>query len=245
MIADAEGIDLDRGTMAKLMVLERFHEEQFRALHRWQGAQGGFPSEIASLEDSIRANREELSADLRKWVDDAETREWLEMEPTLTETNLAPYFHLARESVGVKGAGARRLSPEQQEMLGKLRSTSETVRGRAAERVGSRPWEEIVGTYDALWSRVQANSRAREALAGLFELAYRNLEAGKRLVAGLGTQQETTLDADVVPRLARIRQEHEELCGEVEGQVQQWAQSQHQPLANAAKSVLQTIMRRK
>jgi len=243
-LSEFEGIQLDHGILAKLMVLERFHEDRFNDIYVWQAEQDGIPEEIAKLESAVSSPEGETDTEdeayRRIWLDDPDLRAWLQMEPRLGGRNLAPYFYLARESLRVKAAGVRRLSQEQQELFASLQAPSKAVRQKAAEQLATMPDDQILTVYDALWVRVAANPKGSTALDGLIELAYRHEGSARRLLENLSGLSPANISRKIVPSIGMIDQHHPGLTDEVSKQLLVWVESGQSALSKAAKAVLKS-----
>ena len=247
-LGKAEGIDLVQGILAKLMILERFHRDRFEELYKWQVEQQGVPVQIARLEDAVRKGKTKTIKDealFTIWLGDSDLKKWLNLDPPLAQKNLAPYFHLARESLKVKLPGGRRLSQEQQELFAALQSGSRTAQQNAAKVLASKPDNEVFAVYDALWARVETNPKESKALDGLMELAYRHEGSARRLLGGFQKLSPASIDSGTVPRFAKICQCHPGLKGAVNAQISTWAESGHRGLAEAAQAVLKVMLKRK
>ena len=241
-LSEAEEMQLDHAVLAKLMVLERFHKGRFEDLYEWQSEQHGVPEQLVECEADIRDAAGDLNPedhkDLQVWLGDPDLRAWLRLEPPLAGKNLAPYFHLARESFTLKAAGGRRLSQEQQEIFALLQSGSRAARRTAANRLAGKPDQEIYPIYDAVWSRVKPNPRESNALNALFEVAYIHEGSARRLLSSFGKLSPGSIEGTTVPRFAKIGQHHQGLVKEIDDQISTWAKSTNKSLATAAEAVL-------
>jgi predicted KAP-like P-loop ATPase len=241
-LSEAEGMALEYGVLAKLMVLERFHKDRFEDLYEWQIEQHGVPMQLTERETAVRDATGEPGAEDRErfsiWLGDPDLLAWLRLDPPLSGTNLAPYFYLARESFALKAAGGRRLSQEQQEIFALLQSTSRAVQQKVAQRLAAKPAEEIYPVYDALWSRVEVSPRESDVLNALFEVAYLHEGSARRLLDSFGKLPPASIAGRAVPRFARIGQHHPALVEDVDVQILSWSKSTNEGLASAAQAVL-------
>lgn len=243
-LGSSSGISLDKGVLAKLMILERFHQEQFKQLYDWQSAQDGLPEEIKELEEIARATTK--SGDSKKksfqsWLDDPDLRSWLRMEPSLVNKNLLPYYHLARESVTLKMSEGRRLSQEQQELLRKLLSKSQAVVKSAAKTLVQKPDNEIFVIYDTLWGQIREQPGDPYPLNGAYETSLLHEGVAQRFIAGLQSISPGGINIKLVPRLGQISQSHASLKTQVADLLKAWSQSSDKKIANAARVFLKRI----
>jgi predicted KAP-like P-loop ATPase len=241
-LAQTEGIRFEHGILAKIMVLERFHRDRFEELYKWQAEQHGVPGQITTLEIAIndtkgKENKGEESY-FAIWLGDPDLRDWLRLDPPLADTNLGPYFHLARESLKVKLTGGRRLSQEQQELFAALQSGSRAAQQNSARLLSKKTADEIYSVYEALWSRVEVHPHKSKALDGLIELAYVHEGTAKRLLKELQKLSPVNIEASIVPRVGQISQHHPQLTSELNAQLSAWAQSSAKTVAKAAEAVL-------
>jgi len=189
-MAQTIGTTLEPTILAKLMILERFHEERFKELFRWQSQQDGIPAQLQRLEAEIgsrltSSEDSELSDEEKLWLADPDLRRWLDLNPPLSEVNLSPYFRLARETLRATSQAGRKLPEELQQLLANLLSDSDATRKAAAKKAGRKPYAEVISLFDTLWSRALSPPRRENALAGLFEWANQNEEIAKRLIQEL------------------------------------------------------------
>ena len=157
-LAQARNVSLDMAIMAKLMVLEYFHETTFRELFVWQRAGGGFATELGPLEDNARQPTEANAGE--GWLADPGLVTWLALEPPLAGTNLEPYYSAARDRVQFSLDTPRRLTPRLQEILGNLRSESAAVRQGATTTAAELPDEDFRALNDVLLDQFQRDPRA-------------------------------------------------------------------------------------
>jgi hypothetical protein len=182
-MAQAMDVSLEPTVLAKLMILERFHEERFKELFRWQSQQDGVPSQLQRLEEA--AEETELSDDEKLWLADPDLRAWLALTPQLSDVNLSPYFRLARETLRATSQAGRKLPEELQHLLANLLSDSDTNRKAAAKSAGDKPYAEAVPLFDTLWSRALSSPKRENALEGLFEWASQDEHVARRLIQEL------------------------------------------------------------
>jgi hypothetical protein len=159
--AERRQVDLKAGVLAKLMVLEELAFPRFEQLFNWQLEQDGQPQQLAAAERAVRAGGSptELSEDAKSWVEEPLTKAWLELEPSLTEVSLAPYFFFARDRLS-PAAPAARLSPGLQELVGRLCTDVGPRRKTAVVEFQSISPEEQRGVYAAILERVMADPAA-------------------------------------------------------------------------------------
>lgn len=241
-LAQIRNINLDMAVMAKLMVLEYFHETAFRELFGWQRGGGGFAAELGPLEE--RARRP-IEGHAEGWLADPGLVTWLALEPPLAGTNLEPYYSAARDRVQLALDTPRRLTPQLQEILGNLRSESAAVRRQALTTAAELPDEGFRALYDVLLDQFQRDPRAIGEQIGtlILTLAQRRPAFTPALVRALqrtppqriqpafAVSLATTFPRDAIPE-------------EVRGLLREWVKLENAPgLARAAQQALDGLAR--
>ena len=121
-MATAKGITLNRGILAKIMMLEHFRQEKYRILSQYH-ADGVLKEELELIETKGIENANLL----KDWNGDAWLNNWVKNEPHLAKVDLSPYFYFTRDALSVHySSNVRKLSPHVQDLFKKLSSKSET-----------------------------------------------------------------------------------------------------------------------
>jgi predicted KAP-like P-loop ATPase len=122
-MATAKGIKLNRGILAKIMMLEHFRQEKYRLLSQYH-ADGTLKEEL----ELIETKGLEKASLLKDWNGDAWLNNWVKNEPYLAKTDLSPYFYFTRDALSVHySSNVRKLSPKAQELFKNLSSKSEAL----------------------------------------------------------------------------------------------------------------------
>lgn len=95
-IARARGAGLEPDALAKLMVLEQVHEDEFKELVTW-AAQGVVREKLAAVESG------QLTG-IENWAT-PQLKRWAELEPPLADTSLRPYLELAATLLAIPFTG--------------------------------------------------------------------------------------------------------------------------------------------
>jgi predicted KAP-like P-loop ATPase len=193
--AAARGVDLDAAVLAKLMILEYLHEVQFRTLFEWQAVSDGRPPELAAAERAV-AEGEEPGSEAGAFADPA-LRTWLQLDPTLADVDLQPYFYFSRDRIEITAPG-RRLPRELQEVLARLESESDTFRAEAIEKAVQLPEGELRALYEALSDRYLRVPSAPHLGDSLIDIAAGRQELAPALISVLSAVQPVS----IVPRVA-------------------------------------------
>jgi hypothetical protein len=129
-------MSLNADKLAKLMVLERLlHPEHFEQVFTWQlAADTGAPKELWLAEQVARGETPpDVPTEVREWVAQPKVSNWLRLEPSLADINLAPYFTFSRDRLTAL-ITAPRLSAELQRLLRKLQDGKvDPLRAKAVE----------------------------------------------------------------------------------------------------------------
>lgn len=236
-MAQAMDVSLEPTVLAKLMILERFHEERFKELFRWQIQQDGVPSQLQRLE--AEADEEtELSDDEKLWLADPDLRAWLALTPQLSDVNLSPYFRLARETLRATSQAGRKLPEELQHLLANLLSDSDTTRKAAAKSAGDKPYAEAVPLFDTLWSRALSSPKRENALEGLFEWASRDEDVARRLIQELQNVPPGSISPKRAFSVMGLAQAFPSLDTSCEALVSEWKEKGTRRLKKAAEEAL-------
>jgi hypothetical protein len=163
-------IDLKPAILAKLMVLETARDlAPFEQLFEWQLAADGAPAELEAGERLARGEDvEDVPEEVKNWANKKEVKDWLQLEPQLAGEVLSPYFSFSRDRLS-PAAPAARLSLELQQLLARMRSETDALRGGAVDEVAaleSPALQEVAGAiFDA--ARRDPSSSAMNAAASL------------------------------------------------------------------------------
>ena len=139
-MAESRKIELKRRILAKLMLLEYFRLQFFRNLSAWQSIQEGKPEQLKQMEESVKSTETETNGkkdefpEIDMWIQDQWILQWLTSEPPLSSEDLRPYFYFSREKLTDISGITKRLSPEAQEILRDLLSSSEAFRNIAFKK---------------------------------------------------------------------------------------------------------------
>lgn len=161
-LAQARGITLDSAILAKLMVLEYFHEVNFKQLFQWQRESDGYALPLRELETAVHQEGSRRLEGMDTWHQDRAIAAWLALEPPLAGVLLEPYFYFSRDKVLAPMATTRRLSQRLQELLGQLRSESDSQRQNALRAAEALAPEDFRVLYDTLLGYFQRDPRAED-----------------------------------------------------------------------------------
>lgn len=147
IMSESKGVNLDRGGLAKLMILEYFKPELFKKLSGLQVKQDGKSEQIEIIENHLKdksgskkekddePKKATLDSNLELWLSDEEIKEWFSNEPWLSGVDLRPYFYFSRDSLGTVPVVIQRMSQEAQEAYVLLISDSRVERNSGSEKL--------------------------------------------------------------------------------------------------------------
>jgi predicted KAP-like P-loop ATPase len=193
---------------------------------------------------SDSSNRQqELDNEFKSWLNQNWTREWLELEPALSGTDLRPYFFFSRDNLlAPLGGETQRMSPLAQEIFADLLSESQAMQGTALKKAGELSVADAVAVFEGLSQRAQLEEEygpENRAFMRLFELAEIRKELRGELITLLRRLPENAFSALVVPKLITLGQGNE-LENAVYDLIEKWSNSvTNRTLAQAAKGRLQ------
>ena len=157
---------------------------------------------VAAVEPPPSISQETLA-----WASDNWMREWLLMEPALTDTDLRPYFYFSRDSLGSLAGAARRLSPRAQDALNKLLQDSDAVRALVLIEAGQLSPSDAAAVFEALAVKVGETEDLGEegsALDRIFEWVEHRTELRGQLITLMGRLPEVSIPIQTAPKLLAL-----------------------------------------
>ena len=153
-MATAKGIKLNRGILAKIMMLEHFRQEKYRILSQYH-ADGVLKEELELIETKGIENANLL----KDWSGDVWLNNWVNNEPYLAKVDLSPYFYFTRDALSVHySSNVRKLSPHAQDVFKSLSSKSEVLIKTAIGEAKDLPDQEAVEIIKALFTLTMSES---------------------------------------------------------------------------------------
>lgn len=201
-IARAQGVSVDEAALAKMLLFERCASEKVHSvlLSAVNESDDGKPRFLATWENDARGNPQALNLDA-DWNTEF-VREWLALQPPLSEIDLRGAVFVSKEHMPIITA-ADRLSSEAAELSDALlRVTS--VSTALAEKLRSLPAHEVAIISERLLARARTINEwgtppILSALLTLAQVPGEHVQLIVRFLQGLATDQ---LTAAIVPLLA-------------------------------------------
>jgi predicted KAP-like P-loop ATPase len=154
-MAKYRNIVLDRRILAKIMLVEYFNEAFYRRLAELQANSNGKPKEIILIEN----NKWEEAKELEMWKGDSGIKEWLKIEPQLSNINLKAYFYFSRESLkNISFNERQNLSIQAKGILEKLVGTSDSEREAAVKSFNTIPQYEAALIQKSLIKKMETST---------------------------------------------------------------------------------------
>ena len=187
-MANGRGIKLKQRILAKLMLLEYFKPESFRALAEFQGNQNGNSADLLAAEKAaspklhdeaktkktkgkqVEKSDDNDSTDTPAWLQDPWTKEWLKLDPALGEEDLRPYFFFSRDTLGPLVGSIQRMGPRAQEILAELGHESEAVRLNALKKAENVSPADAAAIFEALAEKARQEEDANDESSALGQL---------------------------------------------------------------------------
>jgi len=249
-IAKSTLLDCDVDTLAKLLILEYFHPDQFAQLHRWQAAARGRPPELVALElEATEAESEVLKTaltdtDRQIWLESERLSSWLKMEPKLSEVDLSSYFFLARAETVALSRPARHLSRQQLSLLRKLTSGSDSERRNAVPDALALEETELEDLFIALLDTFTRTPDKKGVIESVFAIVGQKdslMPLLLKTIAGIPGQ---SITPGLIPRM-EVLYNTSSHKSEIENLMQGLTQSTKAPVAKAAEITLERMLDRK
>lgn len=148
-------IDLNKKALAKIMLIEYFKDDVFKKIGQLQSNENGKPKELKLIENDTW---EEVDI-LKLWKDDDWFKNWLNIEPKLSDIDLQPYFYFTRESLqnnSIKTVSS--LSTEAECILKDLFSASDSMRNEAVKKALSINEFESLEILKSIFASIESSS---------------------------------------------------------------------------------------
>jgi predicted KAP-like P-loop ATPase len=198
-MAKVKGIDLDKKVLSKLMLLEYFKDSVFKELGEMQALEKGFPNEIKLFEtegwDSIEK--------LKVWKDDEWFKDWLKIEPKLSEIDLRPYFYFSRESLQLRiSSDVQQLSIEAEKVLKDLLSGGDSARREALKKSKQISVYEATQIQKAIIIEVETSSNiSLELLKSLIDWGSSKEELFSKTIICLNSMPSNSIKLSFIPQI--------------------------------------------
>lgn len=236
-IAEDKNLKIEKRILSKIMLLEYFRPESFKALFDLQKNQDGKPLEIKQLESqrivkSTKSkgapyNDAEQVGLIDNWLKDKWLKEWCSIEPQLTDIDLQPYFYLTRDRLSFDSSEIGRMSANIQEIFGQLISESDAIKNKGLEQIKLISASDASTIFISLTKKItsEENESKRERFVEtLNEFSGHRKELLSELVLFYNKFPEKYLTAGIVPQLKSVL-EGTEYISNLEVLISKWSKS--------------------
>ena len=231
-IGTAVGLELDLAIMAKLMLLETYHNSFFKTLFEWHLFYGKTIPHLEYLEEKINSTAssepehedeattakdsknlhppeydQAVISACKELLEDKELCTCIGLLPSLVDAELTSYFYLARESLDTRNISTRPLSRQAQEVLNSYMVGGELNIQRANDALKSLDRADVNDILTQLLRRYQtqpSDEKWRKALAGV---GTTRVDCVPQLIQELKRMPITPSAADIMA-LGTISQAH-------------------------------------
>ncbi len=152
-MAESKGIALQKRILSKLMLLEYFLPETFKVCNKIQAMNEGIIADFAILESDEKIKK--VSLELEPIKEDRWFQDWLKIEPLLKNIDLSPYFYFSRDKLSVVHTKAQRMSPNGQEVYGKLLSDKAIINQEGLREAKSLNQADVAAIFEALTEKTR------------------------------------------------------------------------------------------
>lgn len=234
-MATSKNVTLKKRVLAKLMLLEYFLPEIFKAFNRIQAMNEGVISDLTTLE--LEGNTKKVSAEIEPIKEDKWFQEWLKLEPQMKDLDLSPYFYFSRDKLSVVNTKAQRMSPEGQDVYNLLQSDTDIKFKAGLERAKTLNQADIAAIFESLTGKVKTFEGKLDKSSPLkklvdFSLSRMDLLAAQ-LIQFLTNLPVKDLQAWLIPTLREGFKDVYQL--QLKPLLDQWEKSENKTLVNAIK----------
>lgn len=243
-MAKSKKITLHKRILSKLMLLEYFKPESFKALYELQATNNGILQGINKLEkddfDIEKEKLEDIPNKLQESLKDKWFIHWIKSEPHLYNENLQPYFYFSRDRLFTSGSLVQqRMTPATQDIFLKLVNDSEAIRETGLKLCSSLSDGDSTAIFEALTNIIKKeedqakNNINFKTLINFCDIRKEQLS---QLFIFLDNIPDTTISIAIIPLLKSISDENIEFKSSVDKLMSKWKESKSNiKLANLIK----------
>jgi hypothetical protein len=203
-LAKVADIKIRDEVLAKLMVLEYVNPALFREMGQWQVTDNGFPKNLQALEKASIDNaldKSSIDGCSAEWFKPA-AKNWLCMQPALSDVDLRDYFWLARDKTNSTLSGVAMVAPIVRRLFESLISGNKGEQKIAVKESISLGSVERRELLSLLSRQIERHPDQLAAVNSMFDLADGGIaEARMAAIATLKTCPTTTLNPGVFYRV--------------------------------------------
>lgn len=198
-MAEYKGIELDRKILAKVMMLEYFKIRMFSELVKAPIDLDGRIEELNLFESNQLDSLEVLKA----WKDDLWILRWIDIEPSIGQLDLRPYFYFSRTTLDNRYEMAKtKLSKTGNDVMKNLMAGSDSGIRFAIDRQNDVNDYEAGLIIEHLISNMNSSSQITVMqIRSLLEWGAKKKETNQIIVRGLESISGTRMEPAQIPRV--------------------------------------------
>jgi len=194
--------------------------------------------------NTAKEKKTKLDGEFNLWLNQPWTSDWLQMEPSLAEFDLRPYFFFSRDLLTASlGVESNRMSQAAQEILTAVLNESQAVRDNALKKIESISLGDVAALFENLSLRAQQEEdygKSNHPFQRLFDLVKTRKEIRSEFLMFLNRLPESAIQPVVVLQLLGLFEENE-IEQAVIDILRKWENSSNRELSKMAKKRLEKI----
>ncbi|MCT4640559.1 MAG: KAP family NTPase [Bacteroidales bacterium] len=244
-MALSKGIQIEKRILAKIMLLEYFKPEAFKAIQSKVEHEKGEVKELTSLEKLSSDADIEMPEEFEHWQEDEWLKRWLNIDPSLSKKDLRPYFYFSRDNINIKSRlfGAR-ISIEVQKMINDLLSTSDALLKKVLVDIESISEGDAAIIFTEISGKVvqeEDGVKRSKLMKALIGIAEKRDGLKSELLTFLNTLSGNQMMASIVPITYRCFSNEKDKL-KIRKLLENWRDNdQNKRLANAAEKELSKL----
>lgn len=238
-LAAVAKLEIKPEVLSKLMVLEYTAPERFRELDTWQTASKGFPPQLHQLENEAGSGEKlrvegDGTNELSAWQT-PRIRDWLTMDPPLSDVDLRDYFWVARDRTKSTLTGASLVPPLVKRLFMSLIGGNSGIRNVSAKEAQSLSADDRESLLHLLEQQATRHPEQDEAFEALRALAENSIsEAAATMISAVQKAAKETMSPSVPGRLVLLATSDPSLRVPVQEALEALAAKSDSPAGTAA-----------
>ncbi len=241
---------LSEPVLVKLMLLKYFRSNLFAQLYQWQTSQNGYPDQLKLLEAYSQGTDEELAKQAEEIVTQQSewgtpsVKQWLQMPPPLSDTDLRDYFWVTRDRITGIMAGVATIPSYLRKIIFELAEMDEdSILPREIQsQLKELPIDDRLILLDELARRFKREEDKRK-LVGVWSLLILDKlipEAYHRFLGLLKEISSNTIPPNAPTKVELIARSFPDCKEQVLQLLQEWSR-EHTVSGRAAKEALDSL----
>ncbi|MDY3203920.1 MAG: P-loop NTPase fold protein [Arcobacter sp.] len=169
-LAEVAELNINYFILIKLMLLEYFNTKLFKDLNEFQSLNNGFPPEILMLETIFIDNGEDLLNETFKDWKSPQIKNWIKIEPRLSNIDLRDYFWLVRDKTESTLSNVHMVSPILQKLYKGLVSNKEVEVRVSLENAKKLTSDELLEIVKLFENEIKISQNLKDIIGNLHKL---------------------------------------------------------------------------